>query len=92
MMTDLRYDNTRTPTIDDVIFQEIQLTNPPDSSIFLLEPTGPAIYRFTLRLNYHTQYLPLEHLSDDPATAFAVSTGHQVFLAIGNQVYVAPLP
>ena len=92
MMTDLRYDNNQTATIDGAAFQEIQITTPPDSSIFLLEPTTPSIYRFTLRLNYYTQYRPQSTFAEGSATAFYVSPGHQIFLAIGNQVYVAPLP
>ena len=92
MITDLRYGNIRTPTMDGLAFQEIQLTNPPDSSIFLLEPSVPSIFRFTLRLNFHNQYRAQEPLAEGEATAFHVSSGHQIFLAIGNQVYVAPLP
>lgn len=92
LITDLRNGLESTPTIDNAIFQEIQLTSPPDSSIFLLEPTKPSIYRFTLRLNYHKQYRPLEPLTKGSATAFTVSSGHQVFLAIGNKVFVALLP
>ena len=92
MMTDLRVGGSVSPNIDGVIFQEIQLTSPPDSSIFLLEPTIPSVFRFTLRLNYHIQYRPKEPLPGGQVTAFAVSPGHQIFLAVGNQVYVAPLP
>jgi hypothetical protein len=91
MFTDIRSGRSNL-TIDGAVFREIQVTSPPDPSIFLLEPTTPSIYQFTLRLNYYKQYRPLQPLSEGPATAFTISSGHQIFLAIGNQVYMAPLP
>ena len=81
-----------TATVDNAIFSEIQFSPPPDPSLFLLEPGTPSIYLFGARLTYQRQYRSQNPLSEGPATAFAVSPSHQIFLAIGNQVYVSPLP
>jgi hypothetical protein len=79
-------------TIGDAIFNQIQFAPPPDPSIYMLDPGAGSIYHFSLALVYQRQYHGQSSLPDKPATAFAVSHNHQVFLAIGNQIYFALLP
>jgi hypothetical protein len=92
LINDIRDGGGNDPTIDDALFQEIQFSPPPDPSLYLLEPSIHSIYHFSVRLTFQRQFRSANPLPDGPATAFAISQGHQVFLAVGNQVYVAPLP
>jgi hypothetical protein len=92
MFNNLPYGGGNAATIGNAIFSEIQFSPPPDPSLFLLEPETPSIYLFGARLTYQRQYRSENILPEGPATAFAISPSHQVFLAIGNQVYVSPLP
>jgi hypothetical protein len=92
MINDLRDGGESGPKIDNAVFREIQFAPPPDPSLYLLEPETPSIYHFSVRLSYQRQYRSLNPLPEGPATAFTVSPNRQVFLAIGNQVFVSPLP
>jgi hypothetical protein len=92
MINDLRNGGESSPRIDEAVFQEIHYAPPPDPSLYLLEPEVPAIYHFSVRLSYQRQFRSQNPLPEGPATAFFVSPNHQVFLAIGNQVFLSPLP
>lgn len=89
---DLRQGRTGGPVIPDALFTQIQFAPPPDPSLFLLEPKAHSIYHFSLRLVLQRQYQPLRSLGDEPVSAFTVSAARTAFLALGNQVYFAPLP
>ena len=78
--------------IPDTQFNQIQFTQPPDPSIYLLDPETQAIYHFSLRLTLQRQFRALEELPESPATAFSVSPNRSVFMAINDQVFVATLP
>lgn len=75
-------------------FTQISITQPPDPSLFLLQPDTRSIYQFSLRtLNYHRQFVPSGPLQSGPATAFAVNPLERtLYLAIGNMVYQASIP
>jgi len=92
MINDMRDGGERSDRIDNAVFSEIQFAPPPDPSLYLLEPRTLSIYHFSVRLTYQRQYRALTTLPEGPATAFTVSSNHQVFLAIGNQVFFSPLP
>jgi len=92
MINDLREGRGNKSTIDDAKFIEIQYAPPPDPSIYLLDSEKPSIYHFSLRLTYQRQYQSQMPFPTGAATAFAVTPNRQVFLAIGNQVFFAPLP
>ncbi len=79
------------PMMGDAVFQAVQFAPPPDPSLYFLDPQIPAVYHLSLRLNFQGQYRPLEPLPEGPVTAFAVSSGDYLYLAIGGQVYFAPL-
>ena len=101
---DQRYIDSRpgrenTPLIEQSPFTQVQASEPPDPSLFLLESSGQAIYHFSLRnLVFQRKYLPQNPLSTQsataqPATAFAVNPLRRlIFLAVGSQVYYANLP
>jgi len=80
-------------TLSDAVFNEILFSPPPDPSIFLLEPNTKTIYHFSVRLTLQRLYQAIDPLPDGLATAMAVDKiNRNAFLAIGNQVYSAPLP
>lgn len=85
------------PLVPQPAFAQIMLTQPPDPSIYLLEPSTQAVYHFSRRLTYQRQIRPAEGLStgnDGKAgIAFTLSPDyHTIFLSIGNQVYYAGMP
>jgi hypothetical protein len=81
------------PLIQGAYFTEIKYVQPPDPSIYMLEPRSRAIYHFSVRLNLQRQYRSTETLPKGPATAFTISQGNRtVFMAISNQVFYANLP
>ena len=78
-------------------FTQITISQPPDPSLFLLQPDNQATYNYTLRLlNFLGQYRPqldAQLVSIQPsetATAFALTPDAQLaFLAFGDNVYYA---
>jgi hypothetical protein len=80
--------------LPDKPFTQISVTQPPDPSLFLLQPDTRSIFQFSLRtLNYHRQFVPSGPLQSGPATAFAVNPLERtLYLAIGNVVYQASIP
>ena len=77
----------------------MQSTQPPDPSLYLLDPSSQAIYHFSLRLNYQRQLRPDTDLlleastPEKPATAFTISPDNRItFMALGNQVLYAGMP
>jgi hypothetical protein len=91
---DFRPGRENVPLVPANPFSQILVTPPPDPSLFLLDPVSHAIFHFSLRnLLFQQQYLPAEALSSRSATAFVVDNIQQILLlAIGNQVYYAPIP
>jgi hypothetical protein len=91
--TDPRPGRQSGPFIEDTFFSQIQFSPPPEPTIYLLDPNSRAIYRFSIRLTLDRQFRSQESLPAEPASAFMVNrSNHTIFLAIGNQVYYAPLP
>ena len=77
-------------------FIQMMSTEPPQSSLFILDADTPAVYQFSLRLTFIKQIRPLS--SDDysipqvPATAFVVTPGRNILLAFGDELYRGSLP
>ncbi len=80
------------PTIADAIFYQLKHTQPPEPSLFYLDPINHSIYHFSLKLNLVQQYRSAVDLEGQYITAFAVSPTKTVFVALENQVYLAHLP
>jgi hypothetical protein len=80
--------------LTDVNFSQVIATQPPDPSLYLLEPDTKAIYHLSLRtLTFHRKFLPPAGLPAGAATAFAVDgVQRTIYLAVNNQVYQASLP
>jgi hypothetical protein len=78
-------------------FTQLQTTQPPDPSLFVLDVANKSVYHLSLRrLNLQRQYRPVIE-SDFPLpnrqpTAFVVTPNRRVLLAFENQVYFAAIP
>ena len=72
-------------------FSQMLATQPPDPSLYFLEPKNKGIYQFSLHnLGYQIEYAPSGVMPVGSATAFTVNPIDKVlFLAIGNQVFSA---
>lgn len=76
-------------------FEWMQMTQPPEPSIYILDSSGPAVYQFSLVLNFVAQIRPNPDsrlLPQGPVTGFVVTRGRNLALAFGNQIYSGPLP
>ncbi len=78
---------------------QIYASQPPDPSLYFMEPAKQAIYHLSLRsLTFHQQFRPSNEIlngSGNPlaTSAFALSAdGRVVFLAFANQVYYSQMP
>jgi hypothetical protein len=75
-------------------FSQMLVIPPPDPSLYFLEPSGQAIYHFSLRnLAFQKVLMPETSLPAHPASAFTAnhSRGY-LYLALGNQVFYAVNP
>ena len=83
-------------TFTDTIFSQIETTQMPDSSVYILDVMQPSIYHFSLRLNLQKIIMPLAdrqtQLPENPVTAFMVTPNRLLFMAYGDEVFYAPLP
>ncbi|HMN12467.1 MAG TPA: hypothetical protein PKD55_09110 [Bellilinea sp.] len=75
---------------------QIQVTSPPEPSVFLLDTSGHSLFQYSLMMNYVRQIQPLSTEMNplptiDP-TAAVVTTNRVVVFAYGNKLYSAPLP
>lgn len=91
--TDPRPGRQSGPLIEDAIFSEIYFSPPPEPTIYLLDPVSQALYRFSIRLTLDRQLKSLEPLPDVPASAFTIDQkSRTIYMAVGDEVYSAPLP
>lgn len=82
---------------EDTHFVQLQSTQPPDPSLFILDDSGPAIYHFSLRrLNFQRQYRQIADADfpfpDKLASAFVVTPNRRLLIAFDNQVFYGSLP
>jgi hypothetical protein len=90
--TDSRQGREDGPQLTDMIFYQIQHTQPPEPSLYYLDPIDRAIYQFSLRLNLVQLYRPQVDFPEGLATAIAISPTRSIFLAQENIVYQSFLP
>jgi hypothetical protein len=93
----LEYIDTRSgrqngPRVADANFSQIALTDPPEPSIFLLDPIVPAVYQFSQRLSLVRQFRASADLPEGLVTAFAVTPNRAIFLAFENEIYIGFMP
>jgi hypothetical protein len=74
---------------------QIQSTEPPEPSLYFLDPATPAIYQFSLGMTFVQEARPLyddnASLPSRPVSAFRVTQARNLVIAYGNQVFVGSL-
>jgi hypothetical protein len=90
--TDSRQGRGDNPELTYMVFYQIQHTQPPEPSLYYLNPLDRDIYQFSLRLNLVQLYRPPSDFPEGLATAFAISPTRSIFLAQDNKVYLSFLP
>jgi hypothetical protein len=96
-LTDSRPGHTpNEPLAAGALFSNIQFTQPPDPSLYLLDPAQASIYHFSMRLNLQrvlrAKGSVAAELPKTPVTAYTIGSNRNAFIAFGNQVYYALLP
>lgn len=75
---------------------QIQITAPPEPSVFLLDAQGKTLYQYSLMMNYVRQIQPMStELNPLPATnptSAAITFNRNVVFAYANKLFIAPLP
>jgi hypothetical protein len=90
--TDTRPGREPGARVADTTFFQIQLTDPPEASVFLFDPIVPAVYQFSNRLNFVRQFRGGNSLPAELATAFAISPNRAIFIAFANELYYGFIP
>ncbi|HEX2979522.1 MAG TPA: hypothetical protein VHO48_04600 [Anaerolineaceae bacterium] len=82
--------------LPDTQFAQIQYTQPPDPSLYMLNPSDGSIYHFSLRMNLQRLLKSFPSTAnpfpDQAATAFAVAPNRMIFIAFANQLFYAIAP
>ena len=86
----------KTDLMPETQFNQIQTINAPDPSLYILDASHAAIYRFSVLLNFQDQIRPSSTTNPAPPrsdpTAFTITPRRIAFLAYGNQVFMAQMP
>ena len=84
---------TQALTLPGTQFVAMQVTQPPDASLYLLDRNQPALYRFSRQLGIDDVLeLQLGQQAPGLASAFAVAGDGTLFVSFGNRLYTAHLP
>jgi hypothetical protein len=91
---DVPYNDTRPgrsvgPRVADALLNRIYYNEPPEPTLFFLDPLGRGAYRFSLALNFISRYRVTIAPEGYEATALAVGADKVLYIAIGNQIYYA---
>lgn len=90
--TDTRPGREAGPRVVGANFEQIQIGEPPQPSLYMLDPEARAVYRLSLSLGLDTQFQSLVPLPEGLATAFAITPNRAILLAIENDVYIGFIP
>jgi len=77
-------------------FSQVEYVQPPDPSIYMFDQGTNGVYHLSLKLNINRVIKPLmtgsNRLPKKTPTAFTISPNRTIFIAFGNQVFVATAP
>jgi hypothetical protein len=83
-------------TFTDAVFTQLEATQPPGSSIYILDSKGRGFYHFTQKLALQQQIRPVKNpdfpIPASAPTAFTITPNRIGLLAFGNRIYYAQLP
>ena len=86
---DTRPGRTTGPRVEDALLSRIHYNEPPEPTLFFLDPLGRGAYRFSLALNFISRYRVTVASEKHEATALTVGSDKVLYIAIGNQIYYA---
>jgi hypothetical protein len=89
LFNDTRPGRTAGPQIQDALLSRMYYNEPPEPTLFFLDPLGRGAYRFSMALNFISRYRVTIAPEQREATALAVSTDKVLYIAVGNQIYYA---
>jgi hypothetical protein len=92
LYTDTRPGRSNADKISDANFLQIQLTDPPEPSVYLFDPVVPSVYQFSNRLNLVRQFRASSTLPAGLSSAFTISSNRAIFLAFENEIYIGFMP
>ncbi len=92
LLKDERPGRENAATISDARFFQLSYTQPPEPSIYYLDPIVRSIYHFSMKLNLVQQLRSQNELPPGVVTAFAISPTRSLFIALDHQVFIAFLP
>jgi hypothetical protein len=90
--TDTRPGRVSGASVEGAHFAQMQITEPPEASVYLMDPIEQAVYQFSLQLNLLRQFKAQEDLPHGLATAFAVTSNRAILLAFENDIYIGFMP
>jgi hypothetical protein len=89
--TDERPGRTPGPEFEGAEFTSLKLQSHMGLSLYMLDPAQQAVYRFNPQLVYQEQYRPTQTLPGGGVTAFALGLKDELYLVVGDQVYMGEL-
>ncbi|MGD0807015.1 MAG: hypothetical protein ABSA10_06065 [Anaerolineales bacterium] len=89
LFNDTRPGRTVGSQIQDALLSRIYYSEPPEPTLFFLDPLGRGAYRFSMALNFISRYRVTIAPETREATALAVGADKVLYLAVGNQIYYA---
>lgn len=90
--TDTRLGRQSGATIEGGNFEEVQIGEPPQPALYLMDPVARAVYRLSLTLNLDTQFQSSTLLPEGLATAFAVTPNRAIIIAIEDEIFIGFMP
>ena len=90
--TDSRPGKESGPQIESAHFSQIQITAPPEPSVYAIDPVSQSVYQFSLRLSLVRQFRSVSELPEGVVTAFSVTPNRAIFLAFENEVLIGFMP
>jgi hypothetical protein len=92
LYTDTRPGRKSGSTVAGLIFAQMQISEPPQPSLFVLDPVARAVFRLSLALSVDAQFQSSTPLVEGLATAFAITPNRAILLAINNEIYIGFMP
>ncbi|MBT3239846.1 MAG: hypothetical protein HON98_04895 [Chloroflexi bacterium] len=92
LLKDERPGRENAATLPDARFFQLSRTQPPEPSIYFLDPITRSVYQFSLKLSLIQQLRSETDLPAGVVTAYAISPTRSIFIALDNQVLIAFLP
>ncbi|MFN2298583.1 MAG: hypothetical protein ACK2UB_07035 [Anaerolineales bacterium] len=86
---DTRPGRTSGMHIADALLNRIAYNEPPEPTLFFLDPLGRGAFRFSLALNFIARYRVTVASEKHEATALTIGADKVLYIAVGNQIYYA---